>query len=144
MLNSAAAYVGVQAIAWLARRIQLKWVVLVILVAQIAVGFWVYLAGTTDAPFWLLQAALMTFTFFMGGSFAPLGTLALTRHGEEAGTAAALNMVLGSLGSTLAAPLYANLGSGNSIGLGLMIMSMYFLAIGVMFAIVRPRQLEDV
>jgi DHA1 family bicyclomycin/chloramphenicol resistance-like MFS transporter len=144
VLNSASAYIGVQAIAWLAKRIQLKWVVLVILVAQITVGLLVYLAGITDAPFWALQASLMTFTFFMGGSFAPLGTLALTRHGAEAGTAAALNMVAGSLGSTLAAPLYANLGSTSSVGLGLMIMSMYFLAIGVMFAIVRPSKLENV
>jgi hypothetical protein len=67
--------------------------------------------------------------------------MALTRHGDEAGTAAALNMVAGSLGSTLAAPLYANLGSTSSIGLGVMLICLYALAILVMFAVVRPRQL---
>ena len=144
VLNSASAYVGVQAIAWLARKVQLKWVVLVILVAQLAIGFTIFWAGSSNASFPTLQAALMAFTFFMGGSFAPLGTLALTRHGHEAGTAAALNMVLGSLGSTLAAPLYANLGTQNSLGLGLMIMGCYTLAIAVLFAVVRPRQLESI
>lgn len=141
VLNSASAYIGVQAIAWLAKKFELKWVVLGVLVAQVGVGGWVLVAGLTDAPFLVLQAALMTFTFFMGGSFAPMGTMALTRHGEEAGTAAALNMVAGSLGSTLAAPLYANLGSTSSVGLGVMLISLYLLAILVMFAVVRPRQL---
>ena len=141
VLNSASAYIGVQVIAWLAKKFELKWVVLGVLVAQVGVGGWVLVAGLTDAPFLVLQAALMTFTFFMGGSFAPMGTMALTRHGEEAGTAAALNMVAGSLGSTLAAPLYANLGSTSSVGLGVMLISLYLLAILVMFAVVRPRQL---
>ncbi len=141
VLNSASAYIGVQVIAWLAKKFELKWVVLGVLVAQVGVGGWVLVAGLTDAPFLVLQAALMTFTFFMGGSFAPMGTMALTRHGEEAGTAAALNMVAGSLGSTLAAPLYANLGSTSSIGLGVMLICLYALAILVMFAVVRPRQL---
>jgi MFS transporter, DHA1 family, multidrug resistance protein len=141
VLNSASAYIGVQVIAWLAKKFELKWVVLGVLVAQVGVGGWVLVAGLTDAPFLALQAALMTFTFFMGGSFAPMGTMALTRHGEEAGTAAALNMVAGSLGSTLAAPLYANLGSTSSVGLGVMLISLYLLAILVMFAVVRPRQL---
>jgi DHA1 family bicyclomycin/chloramphenicol resistance-like MFS transporter len=141
VLNSASAYIGVQVIAWLAKKFELKWVVLGVLVAQVGVGGWVLLAGLTDAPFLVLQAALMTFTFFMGGSFAPMGTMALTRHGDEAGTAAALNMVAGSLGSTLAAPLYANLGSTSSIGLGVMLICLYALAILVMFAVVRPRQL---
>ena len=141
VLNSASAYIGVQVIAWLAKKVELKWVVLAVLVAQVGVGAWVLLAGLTDAPFLVLQIALMTFTFFMGGSFAPMGTMALTRHGEEAGTAAALNMVAGSLGSTLAAPLYANLGSTSSVGLGVMLISLYLLSILVMFAVVRPRTL---
>ncbi len=141
VLNSASAYIGVQLIAWFAKKFELKWVVLGVLVAQVGVGGWVLIAGLIDAPFLVLQAALMTFTFFMGGSFAPMGTMALTRHGEEAGTAAALNMVAGSLGSTLAAPLYANLGSTSSIGLGVMLICLYALAILVMFAVVRPRQL---
>jgi DHA1 family bicyclomycin/chloramphenicol resistance-like MFS transporter len=141
VLNSASAYIGVQVIAWLAKKFELKWVVLGVLVAQVGVGGLVLIAGLIDAPFLVLQAALMTFTFFMGGSFAPMGTMALTRHGDEAGTAAALNMVAGSLGSTLAAPLYANLGSTSSIGLGVMLICLYALAILVMFAVVRPRQL---
>ena len=144
VLNSASAYIGVQVIAWFAKKVELKWVVLGVLVAQVGVGAWVLLAGLTDAPFLVLQIALMTFTFFMGGSFAPMGTMALTRHGDEAGTAAALNMVAGSLGSTLAAPLYANLGSTSSVGLGVMLMSLYLVAILVMFAVVRPRQLPAV
>lgn len=142
VLNSAAAYVGVQVIAGLSKRLQLKWVVLVVLVIQIFVGLAIFVAGAADAPFVVLQTLLMTFTFFMGGSFAPLGTLALTRHGDEAGTAAALNLVLGSLGSTLAAPLYANLGTQNSSGLGLMMIGCYALAIVLFFKLVKPRQLE--
>jgi hypothetical protein len=39
--------------------------------------------------------------------------------------------------------MYANLGSGNTLGLGVMIMSLYVLAIGVTFVIVRPRSLGD-
>lgn len=144
VLNSASAYVGVQVLAWLSKKLQLKWLVLVILLVQSMVGASVFLAGAADAPFLVLQGLLMTFTFFMGGSFAPLGTLALTRHGHEAGTAAALNMVLGSLGSTLAAPLYANLGTQNSSGLGLMMIACYSIAFVLLFALVKPRQLEAI
>ena len=144
VLNSFAGYVGVQAIAKIGQYVQLKWVVVGIFTVQIFVGAALAIEAAMGADLLTVQSTIMVLVFFIGGSFAPLGTLALTRHGDEAGTAAALNMVLGSLGSTAAAPMFARLGSDSTLGLGLMEIAVFSLAFVGMFAIVRVRQLEKV
>jgi DHA1 family bicyclomycin/chloramphenicol resistance-like MFS transporter len=143
VLNSASGYIGVQVIAKVSQRIQLKWVVVGIFACQIVFGVGLVLAALLEANLFVVQATIMLLVFFIGGSFAPLGTLALTRHGEEAGTAAALNMVLGSIGTTLAAPLFAQLGSSNTLGLGLMEITVFTLALIGMFTIVNVRKMPN-
>ena len=143
VLNSASGYIGVQVIAKVSQRIQLKWVVVGIFACQIVFGVGLVAAALLEANLFVVQATIMLLVFFIGGSFAPLGTLALTRHGEEAGTAAALNMVLGSIGTTLAAPLFAQLGSSNTLGLGLMEIAVFTLALIGMFTIVNVRKMPN-
>lgn len=144
MFNSALAYLGVQAIAALARRFATKWVVVGFLAAQSVAGLMLIVLAQGQPNLFQIEAALAVFCFFIGGSFAPLGALALTRHGEEAGTAAALNMVLGSVGAVAAAPLFAVLGTQHTGGLGGLIVGAYVIALIVMFAVVRVRKLENI
>lgn len=143
MFNSALAYIGVQAIAALARRFPTKWVVVGFLAAQVLAGLLLIVLAQGEPNLVQIEVTLAVFCFFIGGSFAPLGALALTRHGEEAGTAAALNMVLGSVGAVAAAPLFAVLGTQNTGGLGGLIVGAYVLALIVMFAVVRVRKLTS-
>ena len=141
VLNSLSAYVGVQVIALIAKRVSLQWILTGILVIQIATGCALVLEAQAGASIVAVQITLMVFTFFIGGSFAPMGTLALTRHGEEAGTAAALNLVLGSVASTAAAGLFAQLSKDDTSQLGLMIACCFVIAVAIMFFVVKPRQL---
>lgn len=144
MFNSASAYVGVQVIALIAKRFGIKWTVVGMLSVQIGVGLTLFAMGTQNASWWSVEAALLVYTFLIGGSFAPLGTLALTRHGEEAGTAAALNMVLGSVAAAAAGPAYALIGTADTRDLGLMIAGLFALAVLSMFVIVKVRQLPKI
>ena len=144
MFNSATAYLGVQVVALAARKFSIKWVVVGFLTLQMLDGLWLWQLARESAGFWPVEIALMIFCFFIGGSFAPLGTMALTRHGEEAGTAAALNMVLGSVAAALAGPAYAMLGTTNTSDLGFMIAGLYAAAIAVMYFIVQVRELPKV
>jgi len=144
MLNSASAYVGVQVVALMAKRFGIKWTVVGILMVQIFVGLSLLAMGAQNASWWSVEAALLIYTFLIGGSFAPLSTLALTRHGEEAGTAAALNMVLGSIAAAAAGPAYALIGTADTRDLGLMIAALFALAVLSMFVIVKVRQLPKI
>mgnify|MGYP000113598521 CR=1 FL=1 len=142
VLNSLSAYIGVQIIALIAKRVALQWVVTGILIAQVCTGTALFIEASAGASIVVVQATLMVLTFFVGGSFAPLGTLALTRHGEEAGTAAALNLVLGALASTAAAGIFTQLSKDDTSQLGIMIAACFVLALVVMFAVIRPKQLR--
>ena len=143
VLNSLSAYVGVQVIAQIAKKVSLQWILTGILFVQIFTGLALALEAQMGASIVLVQATLMVLTFFVGGSFAPMGTLALTRHGEEAGTAAALNLVLGSVASTAAAGIFAQLSKDNTFQLGVMISFCFVVALALMFFVVKPRQLGD-
>lgn len=143
VLNSLSAYVGVQVIAQIAKKVSLQWILTGILFVQIFTGLALALEAQMGASIVLVQATLMVLTFFVGGSFAPMGTLALTRHGEEAGTAAALNLVLGSVASTAAAGIFAQLSKDNTFQLGVMISICFVIALALMFFVVKPRQLGD-
>ena len=143
VLNSISGYVGVQVISKLSQYIPMRHLVVGIFAAQFCVGTAIAFFGTMDAPLVAVQSLLMIFVFFIAGSFTPLGTLALTRHGEEAGTAAALNMVLGSLGATLAAPIFAGLNPENTIGLGWLICGAFTLGLVSLFAVAKVRELKD-
>ena len=143
VLNSLSAYVGVQVIAQIAKKVSLQWILTGILFVQIFTGLALALEAQMGAGIFLVQATLMVLTFFVGGSFAPMGTLALTRHGEEAGTAAALNLVLGSVASTAAAGIFAQLSKDNTFQLGVMISICFVIALALMLFVVKPRQLGD-
>ena len=142
VLNSLSAYVGVQVIALIAKRMALQWIVTGILVIQLFTGLALFIQASAGANIVSVQITLMVLTFFVGGSFAPLGTLALTRHGDEAGTAAALNLVLGALASTAAAGIFTQLSKADTSQLGLMIAACFVLALVVMFSVIRPKQLR--
>lgn len=143
VLNSLSAYVGVQVIAQIAKKVSLQWILTGILFVQIFTGLALALEAQMGASIVVVQATLMVLTFFVGGSFAPMGTLALTRHGDEAGTAAALNLVLGSVASTAAAGIFAQLSKDNTFQLGVMISICFVIALALMFFVVKPRQLGD-
>ncbi len=142
VLNSLSAYIGVQVIALIAKRMALQWIVTGILVAQVFTGLALFIQASAGAGIVSVQITLMVLTFFVGGSFAPLGTLALTRHGDEAGTAAALNLVLGALASTAAAGIFTQLSKADTSQLGLMIAACFVLALLVMFSVIRPKQMR--
>ncbi len=87
-------------------------------------------------PLWLVLASAG-----LGLPNAP--ALALSRHGESAGTAAAmLGAVQFGVGAAVS-PVVGLLGN-DALALGVVVLAASVLAVVVLFAVVRPRSLPDV
>lgn len=87
-------------------------------------------------PIWVVLAAA-------GLALPNAPALALSRHGEAAGTAAALLGAVQFGVGALAAPLVGTLGS-DSVAMALVIAGGMLLALAVLFVVVRPGQLDEV
>jgi DHA1 family bicyclomycin/chloramphenicol resistance-like MFS transporter len=82
---------------------------------------------------------LAIFTLGFGTSFTPLLGMAMASHPEEAGTAAAVIAVSGTLATTIAGPYYAVLDHKSALGIGVNDLVLMLLGFVMMFAIVNKR-----
>jgi DHA1 family bicyclomycin/chloramphenicol resistance-like MFS transporter len=87
-------------------------------------------------PLWLVLT-------FCGVSLPNTGALALTLHGEAAGTAAALLGALQFAVGALAAPLVGVLGTTSALPMAAVMGGAALAAAAVMLLVVRPRQVVD-
>jgi multidrug transporter EmrE-like cation transporter len=107
------------------------------------------LAGATliatavfQLPFIVFTSGLALFTLGFGTTFTPLLGLAMTAHPLEAGTASSVIAVSGTIATTLSGSFYAVLDHQSAIGIGITQFSLMILGIILLFAVVRPNQLE--
>jgi len=87
-------------------------------------------------PLWLVLA-------FCGVSLPNTGALALTLHGEAAGTAAALLGALQFAVGALAAPVVGVLGTASALPMAAVMGGAALVAAAVMLLVVRPRQAAE-
>jgi hypothetical protein len=66
----------------------------------------------------------------------------MASHPQEAGTAAAVVLVAGTIATTLAGAYYAILDKTSAIGLGATQFAFMAIGIIILFTVVRPKQLE--
>jgi hypothetical protein len=85
---------------------------------------------------------LALFTLGFGITITPLVGMAMTKHPEEAGTAAAMVAVSGTLATTLAGGLYAVLDHTTSIGIGITMLAFTTLGIVLLYGVVKPNKME--
>jgi DHA1 family bicyclomycin/chloramphenicol resistance-like MFS transporter len=101
------------------------------------------LAGTDTGGLFGVAVPLWAVLFTSGLALPNAPALALSRHGEAAGTAAALlGAVQFGVGAAVS-PLVGLLGN-DAVAMGTVIVGSLVLAIVVLFAVVRPWQLTDV
>jgi len=101
------------------------------------------LAGTDTGGLFGVAVPLWAVLFACGLALPNAPALALSRHGESAGTAAALlGAVQFGVGAAVS-PLVGLLGN-DAVAMGTVIVGSLVLAIVVLFAVVRPWQLTDV
>jgi DHA1 family bicyclomycin/chloramphenicol resistance-like MFS transporter len=102
----------------------------------------VVLAGTGTGGLPAVAGSLMAMLFACGLALPNAPALALSRHGEAAGTAAALLGAVQFGVGALVSPVVGLLGN-DAVAIGTVVVSALGLAIGVLVVVVRPWQLPE-
>lgn len=139
-MNSFGAYLGVQFSSKLAQKVPAQWILVGLHIVSIALGIALVAAAMGKAPLLLVATLIWLFVFSFGMTVTPIGALSLAPHGNEAGTAASLMAVLGSLAIAAAGPLYTTLSKQDMSGVGMTIAVLHLLALLAMVTIVHPRK----
>ncbi len=137
-INSFGAYIGVQVGARLAKYILPQWLLFGGLVLVALNGLYlVYLAPQFSTVF-SIEIGLFAWTFLFGVTVTPIQALALSSHGSEAGTAAAVIGVMNFLGPTIAGPYFTTLDRQTSAGIGQNMFVFMIVGIVSVLVFVRP------
>jgi DHA1 family bicyclomycin/chloramphenicol resistance-like MFS transporter len=142
-MNSFGAYLGVQVSSKLAQKIPAQWILVGLHLVSVTIGVTLLVLSAGSPPLWLVAGLVWLFVFFFGMTVTPIGALSLAPHGNEAGTAASLMSVFGSLAIAAAGPLYTTLSKQNMSGVGATIAAAHALALLAMVTIVNPRKVPD-
>jgi DHA1 family bicyclomycin/chloramphenicol resistance-like MFS transporter len=141
-INSVGAYVGSQIGAKLSQLIKPQYALLISLAIGSAAGLGLVCTATMELGFLAFTIFLAIFTLGFGISATPVLGLAMASHPEEAGTAAAVVLVAGTIATTLAGAYYAILDKTSAIGIGFTQFAFMAIGIIILFTVVRPKQLE--
>src|SRR5215207_762127 len=106
----------------------------------VAGGALVLLAATSTGGLWAVAGSLWVVLFACGLALPNAPALALSRHGEAAGTAAALLGAVQFGVGAVVSPVVGLLGN-DAVAIGLVVVTALTLAIAVLVAVVRPWQL---
>jgi DHA1 family bicyclomycin/chloramphenicol resistance-like MFS transporter len=141
-INSGCSYLGAQFGAAITKRVRPQYVLLGSLILGAIAGAMMVATAIFQLPVWAFLISLALFILSFGISVTPIMGLAMDSHPEEAGTAAAIIAVAGTIATTVAGPYYAVLSHTSAIGMGLT--QFGFLAVGIilLFAVVRPNKME--
>ena len=138
-INSVGAYLGAQLGSFLSMKFKPQTALLVSLSIGAFAGVMLISTAIFNLGFVFFTTGLAIFTLGFGTSFTPLLGLAMSAHPNEAGTAAAVIAVSGTLATTLAGPYYAILDHKSAIGIGGNDLFFMLLGFVMMFAIVNRK-----
>jgi len=137
-INSFGAYIGVQVGARLAKIVLPQWLLVAGLVLTAVTGAYLYLIATHTPSVFAIEIGLFAWTFLFGVTVTPIQALALTSHGTEAGTAAAVIGVMNFVGPSIAGPYFTTLNRTSSAGIGQNMFICMLVAIASVLIFVRP------
>jgi MFS transporter, DHA1 family, multidrug resistance protein len=140
-LNSFGLWLGIQLGSRLPRFAPAPWLLVGYATLGAIIGGSAMLAASGD--FWLVQLIFFGFAFNFGLSITSVQTLALLKHGSEAGTASSLLGVANFVVTAAASSLYVGLGTDSSVGLGSWILGVYLIGIASILLVVRPWAVTD-
>ena len=140
-MNAVMAWTGVQLGSRLPKLFPAQW--LLVFYGFVGVSIGSGLMMTTDlGEFWVAQIffALMLLNF--GSTITSIQTIALLKHGEEAGTAAGLLGVSNFTFSSVLSLFYGLISTNNTFGAGFTIAGLYALALAALVFVARPNKIE--
>ena len=140
-LNSFGLWLGIQLGSRLPRFAPAPWLLVGYATLGAVIGGSTMLAASGD--FWLVQLIFFGFAFNFGLSITSVQTLALLKHGSEAGTASSLLGVANFVVTASASTLYVGLGTDSSVGLGSWILGVYLIGLASILFVVRPWAVTD-
>jgi DHA1 family bicyclomycin/chloramphenicol resistance-like MFS transporter len=141
-INSVGAYIGSQLGTKLSSKIKPQYALLVALAIGSAAGVVQILTATMNLGFVFYTTTLAIFAIGFGTSVTPILGLAMASHPNEAGTAAAVLAVSGTIATTIAGAYYAILDHNSALGIGLTQAGFMALGIIILFVVVKPKNLE--
>ena len=98
-------------------------------------------SALAGAPLWLILVPLWFVMFAVGLSFPNTPALALSRHGEAAGSAAALLGAIQFGMASIITPLTGLVSTGSAVGMAMVMTGAVWLAALVLMVLVRPWRL---
>ena len=141
-INSVGAYIGSQLGTKLSSKIKPQYALLVALAIGSAAGVVQILTATMNLGFAFYTITLAVFAIGFGTSVTPILGLAMASHPNEAGTAAAVLAVSGTVATTIAGAYYAILDHNSALGIGFTQAGFMALGIIILFVVVKPKNLE--
>ena len=141
-INSVGAYLGSQLGTKLSSKIKPQYALLVALAIGSGAGVVQILTATMNLGFIFFTVTLAIFAIGFGTSVSPILGLAMASHPNEAGTAAAVIAVSGTIATTIAGAYYAILDHNSALGIGLTQAGFMALGIVILFVVVKPKNLE--
>lgn len=140
-LNSFGLWLGIQLGSRLPKFAPAPWLLVAYTSMGAIIGTSTIIASSAD--FWLVQLIFFGFAFNFGLSITSVQTLALLKHGSEAGTASSLLGVANFIVTAAASTLYVGLGTDTSVGLGAWILGAYLIGLSSILFVVRPWTVAD-
>ena len=141
-INSVCSYAGAQLGAAITKKIRPQYVLLGSLILGSSAGALMVITAIFNLSVTFFIIALALFILSFGISVTPIMGLAMDAHPGEAGTAAAIVAVAGTLATTIAGPYYAILSHTSPLGMGLTQFGFLAAAILLLFVVVRPNKME--
>lgn len=140
-LNSLASWAGVQAGAWLSRKVPPQWALVASIGVVLAATLTLLIAGVFHAPFAVIEIGFGLYMFAFASTITPLNGLALNKHGEEAGTAASLLGMMNFIMPAVATVIYNQLRTDSSFDAGLMMTLLYLAGLASVMFISKPKSM---
>jgi DHA1 family bicyclomycin/chloramphenicol resistance-like MFS transporter len=141
-INSFLAYTGGQLGARLSEKLTPPKALTIGQIVGALAGVGLIATASMNLGFIFFTSFLALFTLGFGTTITPLIGMAMAKHPEEAGTAAAMVAVSGTLATTLAGGLYAVLDHTSSVGIGITMLCFMTLGIFLLYAVVKPNKME--
>jgi DHA1 family bicyclomycin/chloramphenicol resistance-like MFS transporter len=140
-VNSIGLWLGVQFGGLMSKYFRAQWLMVVFIAfAMLGALFLMITAGTT-----LMNAEIGFFVviFLFGAPATIIPTIALLKHGSEAGTASSLMGTMNFVSTSIAAVVYSQLSTTSTSDIGLWIFAMFGIALVVIILVVRPWTIPD-
>jgi DHA1 family bicyclomycin/chloramphenicol resistance-like MFS transporter len=140
-VNSIGLWLGVQFGGLMAKYFRAQWLMVVFIMLAMLAGLSLMItAGTT-----LIAAEIGFFAviFLFGAPATIIPTIALLKHGSEAGTASSLMGTLNFVSTSVAALVYSQLSTTSTDDVGLWIFTLFTISLLVIVFVVRPWTIPD-